>query len=202
MTRSIGHVLVGASSMLGAMLLLIAMADGRSLFVQRDTETELHVERIMYRAGVGIVLDNNGHGWHDRQHELFGCDAKEHMGNVIMAFSFITLGMLCVSLFVNLIGASSTKGLFGMVSLVCQVAAALFLLVTLAVGTSLYDRYYCGTRVKAKFHMSYGLWYVLCLFLQTIFNAVVLVVTGALKGDEAKAVDLDVEMEAVAEAEP
>eukprot|EP00754_Rhynchopus_humris_P048991 Rhum_TRINITY_DN8119_c0_g10::Rhum_TRINITY_DN8119_c0_g10_i1::g.26390::m.26390 len=185
---SVGHVSVGFASAVVCLLLAAAIADGQSMFAQKDSQRNYALQGISKQA-IGLGWDNRGNTWDNILHPLHFCDEQKRMGQTIQGGSLLSLILLGFSVPLNLLGARSTSGTYGVVSLLCQALACVFLLIAWALGVALHERTYCGVKLRHQYIMSYGIPFLVIGFVVTLVNVIGLVLTGSLKSQPEELVE-------------
>eukprot|EP01064_Diplonema_japonicum_P028997 TRINITY_DN458_c0_g8_i1.p1 TRINITY_DN458_c0_g8~~TRINITY_DN458_c0_g8_i1.p1 ORF type:complete len:217 (+),score=57.77 TRINITY_DN458_c0_g8_i1:28-651(+) len=179
MTR-IGHVVAGFLSMVCVLFAGVVLADGRSLMITK-------AGYLPDGSGLGAWKDSRGNGWTDEAHFVGGqnCSDHEERGNGVKAFTMISLAVSSVAVLVSLFGAGSEGGMLGKVSGGVNVFMFIAFLLAMCLGWSLFDETFdCGAvelRLKDRYELNYGLFFLLAGVVLSCINCVVLCVTGSMK---------------------
>eukprot|EP01061_Rhynchopus_euleeides_P012020 TRINITY_DN2161_c0_g1_i2.p1 TRINITY_DN2161_c0_g1~~TRINITY_DN2161_c0_g1_i2.p1 ORF type:complete len:190 (+),score=69.92 TRINITY_DN2161_c0_g1_i2:68-637(+) len=183
---SMGHVVAGVLGLVNFVFLCCVLGDGRSLVVASHGV-----------AGIGAYHDYRGFGWSDNKAWLKGLGCTEHKdrGLAIEAFTFIALFFTAFAVLLNLLGAQSGKGTYGMISLGLNAANAVFLLIAFSLVASLYDESFgcdlVDISVSTWYDLNYGLPFMVLGFVFSLANVGALAAMGALS--DAAAADVLVE---------
>ena len=188
--------------------------DSKDLTVQlAGVTTNLQIQAlpgIGYPYGIGAYQDSNGRRWtsgdgyaeitaavnstdltRKSSHitQLYGCDDHQRRGQLVNGCLVICLITSCISVLISLRGVSTESRLTGILSLVFQCVGALFFLLGMAGGASLYDGdFECksGTavvfdlRLRNYFDLSYAIPFLVVGLIASILNIVIIVGTGSL----------------------
>ena len=194
MGGSPGHVIVGFTSAVLVMLIGTTLADGRSLFTRKDTRTEVAIGAL--KPGIGVVRDFKGHGYDNQFHPFAGCEDQKRLGKATEGTAFGALAFLSFSVIVNLLGAQSGKGVFGLASVACQALSGVLLLISFSCAAALYNEYYCDKEQLRHFYqLSYGIPFLAMACFLSFVNAGAIVATGSLSDADAPATEKVVDEE-------